>query len=72
MKVTIVGYYRVSDDQLEDYELEDFDPAKMAEVDAEEYPKYNDPHLVIDLFLDGNPTSVTFEAVDMGTVDPDC
>lgn len=72
VKVTIVGYYLVSDAELENYGIQEFDPVKMAEVDQEEYYKHRDLHSIIDFFREGRATSVTFEAVDDSDVDPDC
>lgn len=70
VKVTIVGYYPVSSDELDSYEIEKFDPVEMAKIDEEEYRKRRDIHDIIDFFGEDGPTSVTFEAVDMNV--PEC
>jgi hypothetical protein len=72
VKVTIVGYYKVSSEELDSYEIEEFDPARMAEIDREEFTKRSDLGDVVSWFLDDKPTSVTFEAVDFSDVDLDC
>ncbi len=64
IKVTIVGYYHVSEDEIDNYGIEEFDLAKMAKIDDEEYRKHRDTERVISWFTDNRPTSVTFEAVD--------
>jgi hypothetical protein len=63
IKVTIVGYYPGREAELENYGLTEFDPAAMAEVDAEEFNKYEDLHTIVDFFEDSKPHSVTFEPV---------
>lgn len=70
IKVTIVGYYPVSSDEIKNYGIEDFDVAEMAKVDAEEYFKHKNCHTVIDWFSE-DPI-VTFEAVDDSDVDMEC
>lgn len=72
VKVTIVGYYPVSDDELDAYEIDEFDVAKMAKIDEVEYHRRGDTKDIIDFFPDSRPTSVTFEAVDDSDVDPSC
>lgn len=73
VKVTIVGYYTVGDEELDAYGLEEFDVAAMAKVDSDVYRAGGgDAAQIIDWFTDGRPTSVTFEAVDYSNVDPNC
>jgi hypothetical protein len=73
VKVTIVGYYLVSDEELGNYGIEEFDVAAMAKVDSDVYQNGGgDAQSIIDWFTDGRPTSVTFEAVDDSDVDPNC
>lgn len=72
IKVTIVGYYKVSSGEIDNYGIDEFDPNKMAEIDY--LVMHDDPaslgDIVTDWFLDGKPTSVTFEVVDMDV--PEC
>lgn len=63
IRVTIVGYYPVRESELENYGLAEFDPAAMAEVDANEFNKYGDIDAIVDLFEDSKPESVIFEPV---------
>jgi hypothetical protein len=71
VKVTIIGYYLVSDQELENYGLEEFHVAAMAKVDQNSYNAQQvDPREIIDWFRDERPTSVNFEAVDMDV--PEC
>jgi hypothetical protein len=72
VKVTIVGYYPVSDQELDAYNIEEFDPVKMAAIDQEEFARRSDLGDVVSWFLDERPTSVTFEAVDFADVDENC
>ena len=68
IKVTIVGYYPISEKEVENYDIAEFDPVRMAEIDQEEYVKYRDLEVVIGLLDQSMPESVTFEAVDAGDV----
>lgn len=72
VKVTIIGYYTVSENELDVYGLETFDVAAMAKVDEAQYRIHGNAYTIIDFFPDSHPTSVTFEAVDDSDVDPEC
>ena len=63
IKVTVVGYYTVTEDEVSNYDLEEFDAVTMAEVDSRMVAEGKvSAHEIIDMWLDEDAV-VTLEPV---------